>query len=185
MPDANQVRADLAIPDTFTGNKDVGREAAAIPADTLVAVDSTPAAADTAAGLDASPRPDALATDTLIKGSDTAGSTCNPVVPTPALTHLTAQELKAILDSSENPYLINVKGTSIANIPGTDGVLASDVPGIEALVGKDLCADIILYCRSGATSQTVGNQLVAKGYQRVRDLTGGIGAWTAAGYATE
>jgi rhodanese-related sulfurtransferase len=180
-PDAYQARADLVAPDTAS-SKDTGHEAAAIQTDTLV-VDSAPSRSDTASNGDTSPRLDALAPDSVVKGDATAA--CNPVTPAPPLGHLTAKELKAILDSSEDVYLINVKGSSIANIPGTDAVLASDVPGIEALVGKNLCANIIIYCRSGVTSQNVGNQLVAKGYQHVRDLSDGITAWTAAGYPTE
>lgn len=178
-PDATQTRADLAVPDT-AGN--AGPEVAVVPVDAMV-VDSAPARLDTATNGDTSPRLDALSPDSAIKGDATAA--CNPVTPAPPLAHLTAKELKTILDSSEELYLINVKGSSIANIPGTDAVLASDVPGIEALVKKDLCANIIIYCRSGVTSQNVGDQLVAKGYQHVRDLSGGINAWTAAGYATE
>lgn len=179
-PDAHQARADLVAPDTVS--KEAGREAAVMPTDTMV-TDSAPARGDTAASGDTSPRPDALVPDSGVKEDATAA--CNPVTPAPPLAHLTAKELKAILDSSETPYLINVKGSSIANIPGTDAVLASNVPGIEDLVKKDLCANIIIYCRSGVTSQSVGDQLVAKGYQHVRDLSGGINAWTAAGYATE
>lgn len=181
-PDAYQARADLAVPD-MASSKDAGREAAVSP-DTMVA-DSAPARVDALVREDAVLRGDALAPDSVVRESDASALACNIVVPTPPLVHLTPKELKTILDSSEDPYLINVKGSSIANIPGTDAVLASDVPGIEALVGKKLCANIIIYCRSGVTSQTVGNQLVAKGYQNVRDLSGGINAWTAAGYPTE
>jgi rhodanese-related sulfurtransferase len=125
-------------------------------------------------------------TDTSLP--DTRADTAGPDNATCAqepFVHLTPLELKTLLDGGEDPFLINVKGSSIKNIPGTDAVLASDVPGIEALVKNDLCANIVLYCRSGATSQTVGSQLIAKGYRRVRDLAGGITAWEAAGYPTE
>jgi rhodanese-related sulfurtransferase len=184
-PDAAQTRADVVIPDTALSGRDAARDSAALSPDTWVVVDSTPPRADTAVRGDAALRVDTLAPDSAVKPSDAEMLACTIVDPAPAMGHLSPKELKAILDSSEDPYLINVKGTSIANIPGTDAVLASDVPGIEALVGGKLCANIILYCRSGATSQTVGNQLVAKGYQHVRDLSGGINAWTAAGYLTE
>ena len=140
--------------------------------------------ADATALRDASPPADAVAADTLVEDPAVEVLPCQVTEPV-TLVHLTPLELRTILDSSEDPYLINVKGTSIANIPGTDAVLVNDVPGIEALVGGDLCADIILYCRSGNTSQTVGNELIANGYLHVRDLEGGITAWTAAGYPTE
>jgi rhodanese-related sulfurtransferase len=182
VPDAAQVHSDLAAPDTSSAPKDSAREAAPVPTDTTA--DTTPLGPDTATHGDALPVGDTQLPDGQVKTSD-GGTACNPSGTPATMVHLTAQELKAILDSTEKPYLINVKGSTIANIPGTDAVLASDVPGIEALVKKDLCADIIIYCRSGVTSQSVGTQLIAKGYQRVRDLKDGIGAWTAAGYPTE
>jgi hypothetical protein len=123
--------------------------------------------------------------DALDQDHDAGALPCQTATAPATLEHLTPLELKTILDGSDDPYLINVKGTSIPNSPGNDAVLASDVPGIEALVEGNLCADIILYCRSGNTSQTVGEQLIAKGYLRVRDLEGGITTWTAAGYPTE
>jgi rhodanese-related sulfurtransferase len=101
------------------------------------------------------------------------------------LAHLSPLELKTLLDGGEDPYLINVKGASIGQIPGTDAVITNGVAGIDALVGGDHCANLILYCSSGATSQAIGNQLVAAGYQHVRDLSGGITAWKNAGYPTE
>jgi rhodanese-related sulfurtransferase len=181
-PDAAQAKSDLAAPDASSGPKDSAREASPVATDATA--DSTPPGPDTAVRGDALPVGDTHLPDGQIKTSDGA-TACNPSETPATMGHLTAQELKAILDSAENPYLINVKGSTIANIPGTDAVLANDVAGIEALVKKDFCADIILYCRSGATSQSVGTQLIAKGYQRVRDLKDGIGTWTAAGYATE
>jgi rhodanese-related sulfurtransferase len=59
-----------------------------------------------------------------------------------------------------------------------------DVAGIESLVKHDPCANIVIYCRTGVTSQSVGSQLVADGFKHVRDLAGGITAWQDAGYPT-
>jgi len=126
---------------------------------------------------DAAPaRADALVTDN--------GADCGLDGGTATLVRLSPLELKTLLDGVENPFLINVKGEAIGKIPGTDAVLVSDLPGIETLVGGDLCANIILYCQSGNTSQAVAAQLIAKGYRRIRDLTGGISAWKTAGYPT-
>jgi rhodanese-related sulfurtransferase len=182
-PDADRISADAldTVPDS---GKDARPEAAAGRTD-AVASDSARPRADVATVADTSPRGDAVVPDTLVEDPDAETLPCQASVEPVTMGRLTAQELKAILDGPEDPYLINVKGTSIANIPGTDAVLVSDVPGIEELVGGNLCADIILYCRSGNTSQMVGAELIAKGYLKVRDLEGGIGAWTAAGYPTE
>jgi rhodanese-related sulfurtransferase len=113
-----------------------------------------------------------------------AGFHCPADAGPAVLGHLTPLALKTLLDDGEDPFLINVKGAAIGQIPGTDAVLVGDLPGIEALVGGDLCANLVLYCQSGNTSQTVGAQLIAKGYRRVRDLAGGMTAWKAAGYPT-
>jgi phage shock protein E len=169
-PVADALRYDdtAATPDT------AGKPDAASP--DLPSADEKPATPD--AAKPEAPSADAVSPD-LLPGADSGA--CAQT----AFTHLSPLELKTLLDGGEDPFLINVKGTSIKNIPGTDAVLASDVPGIEALVKSDLCANIVIYCRSGATSQSVGTQLVAKGYKRVRDLAGGITAWEAAGYPTE
>jgi rhodanese-related sulfurtransferase len=183
--DADRISDDADALDTVPDSgKDAGPEATAGRAD-AVASDSARPRTDVATVADTSLRGDAVAPDTLVEDPDAETLPCQASVEPVTMGHLTAQELKAILDGPEDPYLINVKGTSIANIPGTDAVLVSDVPGIEELVGGNLCADIILYCRSGNTSQMVGAELIAKGYLNVRDLEGGIGAWTAAGYPTE
>lgn len=165
--------ADATGPETKTPDVASRKEDAAVP-------DALPPDA-------ALPKADTRLADVVSPGADTvapdskAGAACaqEPFV------HLSPSELKSLLDGGEDPFLINVKGSSIKNIPGTDAVLASDVPGIEALVKNDVCANIVLYCRSGGTSQTVGSQLITKGYRRVRDLAGGITAWEAAGYPTE
>jgi rhodanese-related sulfurtransferase len=170
---ANTTSPDTAgttSPDTKLPDVAVGKEDAAVP--DAFTPDATLVKTDTKLPDTSTPRADAA-------GPDSATCAQEPFV------HLTPLELKTLLDGGEDPFLINVKGSSIKNLPGTDAVLANDVPGIEALVKNDVCANIVLYCRSGATSQSVGAQLIAKGYRRVRDLAGGITAWEAAGYPTE
>jgi rhodanese-related sulfurtransferase len=127
---------------------------------------------------------DALSPDTLSPRQDGQAADAAAACAAAAFTHLSPLELKTLLDGGEDPFLINVKGTSISEIAGTDATLVGDIPGIETLVNHDLCANIVLYCLSGGTSQSIGSQLIAKGYKRVRDLAGGITAWKAAGYPT-
>lgn len=198
--------ADLVTPDASTTKADAALSATDVPADAFgVEPDTrtpTPTpdlapevlpdvAPDVASGKPDAATPDASAPDVAPTGkpdaatSDTAPEAAIAACTQAPFVHLSPAELKALLDSGEDPILVNVKGTSIENIPGTDVVLANDVPGIESFVKRDLCANIVLYCRTGATSQSVGSQLVAKGYTHVRDLAGGITAWKAAGYATQ
>jgi rhodanese-related sulfurtransferase len=208
-PDAAVLGPDAAGPDLTVSSPDTkpaapdaasGKTDAAVPDAIVAAPDTTSVTPDTAisdaiaAWPDASSAvPDAAAskTDGVVADAASDGisdsTSASPETATCAqetFKHLSPLELKTLLDGGEDPYLINVKGTSISSIPGTDAVLADDIPGIEALVKHDPCANIVIYCRSGGISQSVGTQLIAKGYRRVRDLAGGIIAWSAAGYPT-
>jgi len=47
-------------------------------------------------------------------------------------------------------------------------------------IAKD--ANVVVYCKSGGRSNQVGLQLKAAGYQKVRNLKGGIVQWKKQGY---
>jgi rhodanese-related sulfurtransferase len=101
-----------------------------------------------------------------------------PVVLSPA-------ELQALLAAGDR-ILINVFDGDIPQIPGTDAHLPyTDVAASEAYLARDLCADLVLYCRRGVRSGEVAATLVGHGYRFVRVLEGGIEAWQAAGYPVE
>ena len=103
------------------------------------------------------------------------------------LVHLSSQQLKDLL-AAQDVFLVNVRSPTAPDIAGTDLDLqaGSDVTptvtAIENLVKHNLCADIVIYCVSGNTSQRVATPLISKGYLRVRDLQGGITAWQAQGF---
>jgi rhodanese-related sulfurtransferase len=101
--------------------------------------------------------------------------------------HLSPQQLKDLL-AAQDVYLVNVRSPTAPDIAGTDLELQTStdvtptVTAIENLVNHNLCADIVIYCVSGGTSQRVGSQLISDGYLSVRDLQGGITAWQAQGF---
>jgi rhodanese-related sulfurtransferase len=98
------------------------------------------------------------------------------------LERLTPLQLHDVLATSD-PLLINVHIPYAGELPQTDvSIPYTNIDAIEAFVGYDHCADIVLTCLGGPMSVSAGNQLVARGYLRVRDLLGGMSAWTAAGY---
>ena len=69
------------------------------------------------------------------------------------------------------------------DIPGTDvDIPYDDVDAIEKYLAYDHCADVLLVCKSGGMSLSAGNELIKRGYLRVRDLAGGMDAWQKAGY---
>ena len=99
-----------------------------------------------------------------------------------ALKRLSAAEVSSLLATSD-PIVINVHYPYAGDIPGTDTSIHYDnVDAIEAYLHYDHCADVVLICLSGGMSQSAGNELVKRGYLRVRDLNGGMQAWEAAGY---
>jgi rhodanese-related sulfurtransferase len=103
------------------------------------------------------------------------------------LVHLTPQQLKDLL-AAQDVYLVNVASPKAPNIAGTDLDLqtgsdaTATVTAIESLVNHNTCADIVVYCVTGNTSQRVATQLISDGYLRVRDLQGGITAWQNQGF---
>lgn len=131
-------------------------------------------------------RPDAGAADAPAGAEDlVADADAGPVAGDSAcagwttLRHLSAEELHDKLASSD-PILIDLRIPSDGGIPGTDADIAySDIDAMAAFIGPDRCADVVVYCATGNKSAAAGAQLVARGYVRVQDLSGGIAAWKA------
>ena len=99
------------------------------------------------------------------------------------LERLEPADAKALIETSD-PIVINVHYPYEGDIPGTDETIPfDDVDAIEAYLGHDHCADLLLVCKSGGMSVSAGNELIKRGYLRVRHLEGGMVAWVAAGYA--
>jgi rhodanese-related sulfurtransferase len=99
-----------------------------------------------------------------------------------ALKRLSPAEVSDLLATTD-PIVINVHIPYAGDIPGTDtSIPYNNVDAIEAYLNHDHCADVLLICLSGGMSQSAGNELIKRGYLRVRDLNGGMQAWQAAGY---
>ena len=122
-----------------------------------------------------------------IQGSPDASRDSAACTGSATLVHLSPQQLKDLL-AAQDVYLVNVRSPTAPDIAGTDLELQTStdvtptVTAIENLVNHNLCADIVIYCVSGGTSQRVGAQLISLGYLSVRDLQGGITAWQAQGF---
>jgi len=98
------------------------------------------------------------------------------------LLRLSPAEVASLIATS-NPIVINVHVPYAGDIPGTDtSIPYSNVDAIETYLNHDRCADVVLVCMSGGMSQSAGNELIKRGYLRVRDLNGGMQAWQSAGY---
>ncbi|MDX6771147.1 MAG: rhodanese-like domain-containing protein [Elusimicrobiota bacterium] len=100
---------------------------------------------------------------------------------------LTPAELSALLAGPGAPLVVDVREPdewARGHLPGavhlSKGVLERE---IEA-VAPALDADIVLYCGSDARAALAGDNLRRMGYTRVRNLRGGLRAWTEAGGPT-
>ncbi len=92
---------------------------------------------------------------------------------------ITVQELKARMDRGEKLTVIDVREPyefSIARIPGTTLIPLGQIA--ERSGELDPNEEIILHCRSGKRSADALNQLKAKGFTKLKNLTGGILAWS-------
>ena len=89
-------------------------------------------------------------------------------------------DLKVAFDTSEPLFLLDVREpheVEICSIPGTDAVIP--VGALADRVGEILTdKPIVVYCRSGVRSARAFDTLRAAGFQSVRNLRGGILAWS-------
>jgi rhodanese-related sulfurtransferase len=117
---------------------------------------------------------DAVAVDTAKPPTDLAPATLGEMSP---------QQLHTAL-ANKDFLLIDVHYPNADSIPGTDARIAyDDVPALVAFIGPHLDTKVVLTCLSGGMSKSAGNSLVARGYRNISELTGGMSAWTAAGYS--
>jgi rhodanese-related sulfurtransferase len=106
-------------------------------------------------------------------------------VAPPSLCELSAAELHAAL-ANKDFLLIDVHTPFAGTIPGTDvRIPYTDIAGLVAYIGSDLGSKVVLTCHSGGMSTSAGNALVSRGYRAVCELSGGMMAWTDAGYTLD
>jgi adenylyltransferase/sulfurtransferase len=88
-------------------------------------------------------------------------------------------ELKALLDRQEPLYLLDVREPhewQICRIPGAHLIPLGQLPSrLNQLNAAD---DIVAYCRSGVRSGKAVDLLRKSGFRRVKNLSGGILAWS-------
>ena len=146
----------------------------------LSGCNSSPAGSDGAAAL-----PDGSAAGVETAAPADAGN-ANPATDlAPAtLGEISPQQLQSDLANTDF-LLIDVHTPNAGSIPGTDARIAyNDIPALVAFIGPNLDTKVVLTCLSGMMSKQAGGTLVAPpyGYRNVSELTGGMSAWTAAGY---
>jgi sulfur-carrier protein adenylyltransferase/sulfurtransferase len=94
------------------------------------------------------------------------------------IPQMTVQELKQRRDAGEDIFVLDVREPheyQFANIGGTL-IPMNQVP--QRLAEIDRNREIVVRCRSGGRSQRVAEFLAAQGYPNVKNLAGGILAWS-------
>ena len=96
-----------------------------------------------------------------------------------ALPDLTPAELAGRLARGEDIDLIDVREPhewEIARIPGARLVPLGTL--VEALSSFDTAREVVVYCKGGTRSARAVKQLLAAGFRKVSNLTGGITRWS-------
>jgi sulfur-carrier protein adenylyltransferase/sulfurtransferase len=100
--------------------------------------------------------------------------------PTETVPEMTATELKERLDQEQPLVLVDVREPferEIADLPevGQKRIPMRELE--ERMQELDPDQNLVFYCRSGARSRRAAEQLLAGGYPKVFNLTGGVLAW--------
>jgi rhodanese-related sulfurtransferase len=96
-----------------------------------------------------------------------------------AVQEIDPTEFKRRLDGGHAVYLIDVREpweVAIAGLPQAVNIPLNELP--QRLQELDPKADTVVMCKSGGRSRRAAGFLVARGFERVANLTGGIDAWT-------
>jgi len=102
-----------------------------------------------------------------------------PAAPPPSTGELDSTEVKAMIDSGEDFVLIDVREVheyQIAFIPSAKLIPLGQLPNRLAEIPKD--ALIVCHCKSGMRSAKAVDLLKQSGYIQVRNMKGGILAWS-------
>jgi rhodanese-related sulfurtransferase len=101
-----------------------------------------------------------------------------------ALTTVTVRDLFAAIGQDPAPTVLDVREPDEYAAGHVQGALLMPLARtVEMALAAELPKDqpVYVFCRSGNRSLQAAQALVAAGYQDVRNVDGGILAWTAAG----
>lgn len=94
---------------------------------------------------------------------------------------ISAKELKQKMDKKEQFALIDVREQfefQIGRIPGSILIPMGEIPNRLSDFEKFKGQEIVVHCKSGGRSQRAIDFLKTKGFTKLRNLTGGITAWS-------
>ena len=92
---------------------------------------------------------------------------------------ISVQELKQKLDRGEQVTLIDVREPWEYNIAKIEGAQLIPLGALgTAYKSLDPHAEIVIHCHMGMRSMDATQFLLQQGYKNVKNLTGGINAWS-------
>ncbi|MCC5876740.1 MAG: sulfurtransferase [Candidatus Sumerlaeia bacterium] len=97
------------------------------------------------------------------------------------MTDCTVEELKQRIDDGKAPVLIDVRETeevALCAIPGAVHVPMGDIPSRLMELEEHAEEEVVVYCHHGVRSANVQAFLKNHGFENVRNLVGGIDAWS-------
>jgi adenylyltransferase/sulfurtransferase len=92
---------------------------------------------------------------------------------------ITPKELKARMDKGDKPVLLDVREpweNALAKLEGSLLIPLGTLP--HSLSRLDRNAEIIAYCHHGMRSADATGFLLQQGFSNVKNLVGGIDAWS-------
>ena len=92
---------------------------------------------------------------------------------------ITVKELKDRMDKGEKPFLLDVREPyeySMAKIEGSVLIPLGTLP--QSLDQLDRNTEIVAYCHHGMRSADAVGFLLQQGFSNVKNLVGGIDAWS-------
>lgn len=94
---------------------------------------------------------------------------------------ITVAELSRLAENGTRPFLLDVRKpfeAEIASIGADQLIPVEELADRLAEIQADYTSDVVIHCRSGARSARATKLLLEAGFQRVRNLKGGILAWS-------
>jgi adenylyltransferase/sulfurtransferase len=106
------------------------------------------------------------------------GQEAQPTAPVEDGWDTTVDALKRRLDARENVFILDVRNPEeyqICRIPGSVLIPLPELPRRFGELDRD--REIVIHCKSGMRSLKAFHFLREKGFQKVKNLQGGILAW--------
>jgi monothiol glutaredoxin len=95
-----------------------------------------------------------------------------------AIQQISASELKALIDSGAEFEFVDVRSPGERQLACINGSHLLDEEHYRRLIAKDRSTPLIFQCHHGIRSQAAAEHFLELGFTNLRNLRGGIEAWS-------